>query len=438
MKTNIEEITSVKKQLTVEIDSADVDKKFAEAYLIVKKNATLPGFRKGKIPQKLLEQYFSDRVLETVTKELVNETLPKALEETNTYPINTPMIENETVKKGQNFHYTALMEVRPKFELKDYKGLELEKEIVKVTDEDVGRQLEEIRRMNGKLKNVEETTYGIHANDIAILQYEGFENGLPLPGIKTDQFMFQMGNNPFPPDFEKGLVGLKAGAQTEIKIDFQKDYHHQQLAGKSVLFKVKVLEIKTLDLPELNNDFVQTLGTDLQNLEGLKARIKEQMITREEDRADKELKQRLLNKIAGTVQFDLPESLVESEVEQAVENLKRTLARSGSSMEKSGLREDHLRNEMRPGSEKRVKNFLILAEIAQKDDIRVEEKDLNEGFEKMAKSMNQDPQVVRRFYESQNMIAPFRVRLLEEKALKYLLENANIKEVEADKVTREE
>lgn len=437
MKANIEEITSVKKRLTVEIDSADVDKKFEEAYQIVKKNATLPGFRKGKIPQKLVEQYFSDRVLENVTKELVNETLPKALEETNTYPINTPLIENVTVKKGQNFHYTALMEVRPKFELKDYKGLELEKEIVKVTDEDVGRQLEEIRRMNGKLKNVEEN-YGIQPNDIAILQYEGFENGLPLPGIKADQFMFQMGNNPFPPDFEKGLVGLKAGAQAEIKIDFQKDYHQQQFAGKSLLFKVKVLEIKTLDLPELNNDFVQTLGTDLQEVEGLKARIKEQMIAREEDRTDKELKQRLLNKIARTLQFELPESLVESEVEQALENLKRTLARSGSSMEKSGLREDHLRSEIRPGSEKRVKNFLILAEIAQKDDIRIEEKDLNEGFEQMAKSMNQDPQIVRRFYESQNMITPFRVRLLEEKTLNYLLENAKIKKVEADKVTREE
>lgn len=437
MKANIEEITSVKKRLTVEIDSADVDKKFEEAYQIVKKNATLPGFRKGKIPQKLVEQYFSDRVLENVTKELVNETLPKALEETNTYPINTPLIENVTVKKGQNFHYTALMEVRPKFELKDYKGLELEKEIVKVTDEDVGRQLEEIRRMNGKLKNVEEN-YGIQPNDIAILQYEGFENGLPLPGIKADQFMFQMGNNPFPPDFEKGLVGLKAGAQAEIKIDFQKDYHQQQFAGKSLLFKVKVLEIKTLDLPELNNDFVQTLGTDLQEVEGLKTRIKEQMIAREEDRTDKELKQRLLNKIARTLQFELPESLVESEVEQALENLKRTLARSGSSMEKSGLREDHLRSEIRPGSEKRVKNFLILAEIAQKDDIRIEEKDLNEGFEQMAKSMNQDPQIVRRFYESQNMITPFRVRLLEEKTLNYLLENAKIKKVEADKVTREE
>jgi trigger factor len=437
MKTNIEEITSVKKSLTVEIDSADVDKKFVEAYKIVSKNATLPGFRKGKIPQKLVEQYFSDRVLENVTKELVNETLPKALEETNTYPINTPLIENGTVKKGQNFHYTALMEVRPKFELKDYKGLELEKEIIKVTDEDVGRQLEEIRRMNGKLKSMEET-YGIQPHDIAILHYEGFENGLPLPEIKADQFMFQMGNNPFPPDFEKGLAGLKAGAQTEIKIDFPKDYHHQQLAGKSVLFKVKVLEIKTLDLPELNNDFVQTLGADLQDVAGLKARIKEQMIVREEDRAEKELKQRLLNKIAGTVQFDLPESLVESEVEQALENLKRTLARSGSSMEKSGLREDRLRNEMRPGSEKRVKNFLILAEIAQKDDIRVEEKDLNEGFEKMAKSMNQDPQVVRRFYESQNMVTSFRVRLLEEKTLNYLMEKAKIKEVEADKVMREE
>ncbi|RPI79784.1 MAG: trigger factor [Desulfobacteraceae bacterium] len=435
MKTNIEEINSVKKRLTVEIDAADVDKKFAEAYQIVKKNATLPGFRKGKIPQKLVEQYFSDRVQENVTKDLVNETLPKALEETKTYPINTPMIENVTIKKGETFHYTALMEVRPIFELKDYKGLELEKEIVKVTDEEVGRQLEEIRRMNGKLKNMEET-YAIQPKDIAILQYEGFENGLPLPEMKADQFMFQMGNNPFPPDFEKGLIGLKAGAQTEIKIDFPKDHPH--LAGKNVLFKVKVLEVKTLDLPELNNDFVQTLGADLQDVEGLKARIKEQMIAREEDRTDKELKQRLLNKIAGTVQFDLPESLVESEVEQALENLKRTLTRSGSSMEKSGLHEEHLRSEMRPGSEKRVKNFLILAEIAQKDDIRVEEKDLDESFEQMAKSMNQDPKVVRQFYESQNMVTPFRVRLLEEKTLKYLLENAKIKEVEAAKVTREE
>jgi trigger factor len=437
MKTNLEAISSVKKRLTVEIDAADVDKKIVESYQVLKKTATLPGFRKGKIPQKLLEQYFSDRVVDTVARELVNETLPKAFEETETYPINTPLIENETVKNGQIFKYTAIMEVRPKFELKDYKGLEVEKELVKVTNEDVIHQLEEIRRMNGKLKNVEEKR-GIQPEDIAIIQYEGFENDLPLQGIKADQFMIQMGNNPFPPDFEKGLIGLKTGDQAEINVDFPKDYNHQKLAGKNVLFKVKVLELKALDLPELNNDFVQTLGADLQDVESLKTRIKEQLVTREEDRVDKELKQRLLNKIARTVDFELPESLVESELEQALENLKRTLTRSGSSMEKSGLREDRLRQEMRPGSEKRVKNFLILAEIANRDDIHVEEQDLTEGFEQMGKSMNQDPKIVRQFYEAQNMISPFRVRLLEEKTLKYLLENAKIKEVEADKVTREE
>jgi trigger factor len=437
MKTNLEAISSVKKRLTVEIDAADVDKKIVESYQALKKNATLPGFRKGKIPQKLLEQYFSDRVVDTVARELVNETLPKAFEETETYPINTPLIENETVKNGQIFKYTAIMEIRPKFELKNYKGLEVEKELVKVTDEDVIHQLEEIRRMNGKLKNVEEKR-GIQPEDIAIIQYEGFENDRPLQGIKADQFMIQMGNNPFPLDFEKGLIGLKTGDQAEIKVGFPKDYNHQQLAGKNVLFKVKVLELKALDLPELNNDFVQTLGADLQDVESLKTRIKEQLVAREEDRVDKELKQRLLNKIARIVDFELPESLVESELEQALENLKRTLTRSGSSMEKSGLREDRLRQEMRPGSEKRVKNFLILAEIAKRDDIQVEEKDLAEGFEQMGKSMNQDPQIVRQFYEAQNMISPFRVRLLEEKTLKYLLENAMIKEVEADKVTREE
>jgi trigger factor len=437
MKTKLEDISPVKKKLEIEIEAGEVNKKINEAYRELGKGVRLPGFRPGKVPRKILERRFANQVMDDVTRILVNETLPKAVEETNAFPLTMPVIENEILKVGQNFKYSAVMEVRPEFELKDYMGFDVEKEICSVGEEDVETQLEEIRKTHGQLSSVE-MERGVREEDFAVIEYEGFEDGRALEGIKEGNFLVKVGGNDFHPDFEKALIGLKKGNTSEFDVNFEDDYFQSKLAGKNVKFKVKVIDIKEMNLPELDDAFAKNLGADFQDLNDLKEKIKESLTEREEKRIDRELKMRLLKKISDTVDFELPESLVESELQGAVENIRQNLLRSGSDLEKAGLNEEKLKEDLRPASEKRVKDMLVLGEIARDNDLSITEAELSGGFKELALSTGQEPGALRKYYEANNLRESFRQQLLEEKALNYLVKGANITEVETDKMRREQ
>ncbi len=430
MKASIEQISPVKKRLTVEIEAEEVDRKIEEAFRELKKRAKVDGFRPGKVPRNILQRYFGEQVTQDVKRGLMSETLPQAFEETKIFPVAMPVIENESLKTGEGYKYVALMEVRPDFELKDYMGLEVDKELVSVSEEAVNSQIEEIRRVNSRLKPLVEDR-GIQNEDCAILEYEAFEGDKPVEGMKAENFMVRVGSNQFHADFEKGLLGLKAGDSKDIPVDFPPDHAAAKLAGKKVLFKVKVIEVKLMETPELNDDFAKSLGADFNDLETLKNRIREDIKAREEKRVDRELRKRLLDRIAAMVRFDLPESLVESEMRYAVESVKQNLLRKGSSFEKSGLTEEKVREDFRAASEKRVKDLLILGEIARQNDLSLTELEVEEGFADLAKGIGQDPKVVRQYYEAKGLLEGFRDRLLEEKTLNYLVKGAKIRDVEA-------
>jgi trigger factor len=433
MKTSLEQISPVKKKLMVEVEAEEVGRKIEDAYRVLGKKAKIPGFRPGKVPRKILEKYFSDQVAEDVTRGLVNETLPKAVEEVQAYPLTIPMVENELLKAGQSFKYTAVMEVKPQFELKDYMGVEVEKEILSLADEDVNRQLEEIRKANGRLKPVE----GERASkegDCVIVDYEGFEGGKALEGIKAQNFMVTLGTGTIHPDFEKGLTGRRIGDSLEIAADFDAGHPNKNLAGKKVNFKVKVVDVKIMELPELNDELAKSLGADFPDLETLKSKIREGITQNEEKRIAKDLKRRLVEKIASGVDFELPESLVESELRYAVESVKQNLVRMGSTLEKAGLKEDKLREDLLAPARKRVKELLILGEVARQNELTITDDELNEGYSDMAKSIGQDPQTLRRFYEVRQLADSFRERLLEEKTLNYLVNGAKITPVPGERL----
>ena len=432
MKTTVEEISPVKKKLVIEIEADRVDKKMNAAYKRLGKRAKIPGFRPGKIPRRIMENYFGAEVQQDVTRDLVNETLPKAVEETETFPLTMPVIENDMAKTGQNFKYTVTMEVKPQFELKDYMGLEVEKETLSVTDEDVKNRLEEIRRNNGKLNAVEEER-AVKEADYVIIEYEGFEEGRPIEGIKSENFMLRIGSNDFHPDFEKALVGRKKGTLNDVQVTFDETHYHPKLAGKTVDFKVRVTDIKEMVLPELNDDFAKKLGDDFKDLKTLEEKVREDIIKREEIRIDKDVKKALLEKISEGVEFELPESLVESEIRNATENIRQNLLRTGSSLEKAGLDEAKLRENLRPTSEKRVKEMLILGKIASDNELSVDDVELTDGFRNMAQSMGQELQAVRQYYETNQLVDAFRESLLEEKTLNYLVNGAKVINLKADK-----
>ena len=425
MKTNLEDLSPVKKKLEIEIEAGEVAKKIDEAYKDLKKEVKLPGFRPGKAPRTLLERQFGDQVMEDVTRKLVNETFLKAVEETNVFPLNMPVIENGILKAGENFSYSVVMEVRPEFDLEGYIGLEVEKEICSVSDEDVDKQLEEIRKSRGTLTSITEDR-GIKDDDYAVIEYKGFEDDEPLEGAEGSNFLIQVGAHSFHRDFEKALIGLKKEDESEVKVDFEENHSQPKLAGKSVSFEVKVEDIKEMILPDLDDGFAKDLGADLESLDELKRKIQESLQSQEESRIDRELKGRLMDKISEGVDFELPESLVESELDNGIEQIKQSLVRSGSNLEKAGLDEGRLREDLAPTSKKRVKEMLILGEIAKKDDLTVDEAELSEGFREMSLGIGQEPEIIRKYYEANNLLESFRVKLLGEKTMYYMVESGKI------------
>ena len=437
MKASVEEISPVKRKLTVELDAEEVDKKIEDAYRALKKQAKVRGFRPGKVPRSILEKYYGEQVAQDVTKGLVNESLPAAFEQTNTYPLTMPLVENDALKKGQDFKYAAVMEVRPQIDLKDYMGLEVEKEKVTVSEGEVDGQLEEIRKANAKLKPVEEDR-GARQEDCVIVDYEAFEGDRPIEGIKAENFLVRIGAGAIHPDFETGLLGLKPGDSKEITVKFEDDYQHAKLAGKKVVFKVRVSDLKVMELPDINDEFIAGLGGEFKDLETVKQKIREDLVAREERRVDREAKRRLLDKISESIEFELPESLVEAEMRYAVESVKQNLQRMGSNLAKAGLNEERVRQDFTAPSRKRVKDLLILGEVAKQHDLTVDEIELNEGFKEVAQSMGQEPSVVRRYYEARDMVESFRDRLLEEKTLNFLIKGAKITEVDASRLHPEQ
>ena len=432
MKTSLEDISSVRKKLSIEIDSQEVDNNLSKAYKELGKKAAVPGFRPGKVPRRILERRFGDQVADDVTRNLINSTLPMAIEEVKTFPLGAPLLEKEALKQGQNFRYSAVMEVRPQFGLNKYLGLEVEKEQSSVSEEDVQNRLEQIRETNGKLTSIDQER-PIKEDDYVVLDYEGFEGDQPLDGIKSLNFLLKVGKNDFHPKFEEALIGLNPDDEAEINVDFEDDYPHSKLAGKNVIFKVKIVGIKELVLPELDDEFARNLGAEFKDLADLTNKVREAITAQEERRIDGELKRGLIQKISDGVDFELPQVLVESELEYSIGTLKQNIIRSGSNLEKAGLSEEKLRKDLRPVSEKRVKEMLILGEIAKKDNLVIEEEDLANGIKELAASSGQDPETLRKYYESRDLVDSLRQQLLEEKTLNYLVEHAKIIELKTKK-----
>ena len=435
MKTSLEEISPVKKKLLVEVESEEVDRKIEETYRTLGKKAKVHGFRPGKVPRRILERYFKDQVVEEVTRGLVDETLPKAVEESKAMPLTIPVVENDSLKAGQSFKYAVVMEVKPQFELRDYMGVELEKEIVEVTDQDVERNMQEIRKAHATLKPVQEDR-GAREGDSIVVDYEAFEAGKPVEGVKAQNFMIALGGGAIHPELEKGLTGLKAGDLKDVEVHFDEKHQNARLAGKDVTFKVKVIDLKITELPELNDEFAKSLGGEFPDLETLKKRVKDSLLENEKKRVEKDFRRRLIKKISDKVDFELPQSLVESEIRSGVESVKQNLLRMGSNMEKAGIKEEKLREDLVPAAGQRVKELLILGEIARQSGLTISDLELDQGFEEMAKSLGQEPQVMRKFYEARDLVGSFREKLLEERTLNYLANGAKIAEMPASQMSR--
>jgi trigger factor len=427
MKASVEEISSVKRKISVEIPEDQVVKEVDSFYKDLGKKAKIKGFRPGKVPRNILERYFKDYVKAEVIQKLIEESYPKALSETELQPVSPPAIDPGEFEGGKPFQYSALVEIKPDIKLEGYAGLRLEGKKEEVTDEEVEQRMKALQNLHSNLSTVSEVR-PIQAGDYVIVDYEAKADGKPLEGGKAVDFTVEVGSGQFIPTFEEKLIGLRVEEEKEIEVSFPADYGYQKWAGKTVSFHVKIKEIKAKILPPLDDEFAKDLG-HYSSLDELRAKLKGEIEKEKALALEQELKDQAVNQLLEANPFEVPESLVEEQAKAMVSDTKLRLAAQGVVLKNLGVSEEKLQGDYRDMAQKQVKTFLILEKIANQEGIAVTDEEADHRLKEISEKMHQPFDAVKRYYEKNGLFPEVKAGILRDKTLNFLLEKANVQYV---------
>jgi trigger factor len=424
MKTSVEEISSIKKKVFIEIPEDQVNKEVESFYKDLGKKAKIKGFRPGKVPRNILERYFKDYVKTEVVQKLIQDTYPQALSEIDLQPVSPPVIDPGEFEGGKSFQYSAVIEVKPDIKLEGYTGLKIEGKKEEVKDEEVEERLRALQNLHANLKTISEAR-PIQAGDYVIVDYEASMGGKPLEGGKAIDFTVEVGSGQFIPALEEKLIGLKPEEEKEIEVSFPEDYGYQKWAGKTISFHVKIKEIKEKILPPLDDEFAKDLG-DYSSFEELKAKLKGEIEKEKELVLERQLKDQVVDQLLEANPFEVPESLVEEQAKAMVSDTKLKLAAQGVVLKNLGVTEEKLQEDYKAMAQKQVKTFLILDKIASQEGIAVTDEEADDRLKEMAERMHQKFDVVKRYYEKNGLLPEVKAGIIRDKILNFLLEKANV------------
>ena len=387
MSVQVENLEHNMAKLTIEVAAEELEKALDSAYQKQKKQISVPGFRKGKVPRAMIEKMYGAGVFyEDAANILMQQTYAGAVDESGVDIVSRPTVEVTQIEKGQPFIYTAEVAVRPEVTLGKYMGVTVTKIDTSVSDEEVDAELENQRNKNARTVTV--TDRPVAEGDTAVIDFEGFVDGVAFEGGKGENHPLEIGSHTFIDTFEDQLVGKNTGDEVEVNVTFPEQYQAADLAGKPATFKVKINEIKAKELPELDDEFAQdAAGVD--TLAEYKEEIKKNLTEKKETEAKKTKEDEAIQKIIDKSKMDLPEAMIETQCETMVEEFAQRIAQSGLTMEQylqfSGMTVDQLK-EVRPEATTRIQSSLVLEQIAKEENIEVTDADIDAEVEKMAKA----------------------------------------------------
>ncbi|MFP4456339.1 MAG: trigger factor [Clostridia bacterium] len=433
MKVITEKIDANVVELKVEVPVERVEDALQRAYKQVVRQITLPGFRKGKAPRKLLESRFGVEIFyEDALDILLNESYVEAIEEAQIEPVDTPEVKETNLEQGQPFTYTATVTVMPEPELGQYEGIEADKEIVNVSQEDIDKEIEATRESHSRLVTVEDEA---KKGDTVVIDYEGFVDGEAFGGGQADNHLLELGSNSFIPGFEDQLIGTKAGDEVDVIVTFPENYQSDELAGKEAKFEVVVHEVKRKEVPELDEDFVLEVS-EFETVEEYRKDVKEKLMEAKEQQAEAKFKNSLLNKVVENSNVEIPDALVESEIDRMLEDTKRSMQQYGIGIEQYaqmlGKTIEDLREDMREQAAKRVKTDLVLGAIVKKENIEINEEMFENRLAEMAQAYNQEVEELKKMLQAQpQAIESLQDGWKKDQAIELIVEKAIVNEVES-------
>lgn len=407
MAANWEKVENNQGVLTVEVDATQVDAALDQAFKKVVQKVQVPGFRKGKVPRKMFESRFG---VESLYQDALDILLPtaygQAVREAGIEPVDRPEVDVTQMEQGKNLIFKATVTVKPEVKLGDYKGLSIEEKDFSVTEESVDAELKRMQERHAELVAVEEGA--AQTGDIAVIDFEGFQDGVAFEGGKAEDYSLELGSGTFIAGFEEQLAGLNIGEEKEITVTFPEEYHSPNLAGKEAVFKVKLNSLKRKNLPALDDEFAKDVS-EFDTLEELKADTKKKLEEKTAQEKDQYVREQLVLKAAENAEIDLPEVMVEHELDQMVNEFGQRLQYQGMTLELyyqfSGMDESQLRDQLRADATSRVRTSLTLEAIGKAENIEATEEDVNAELDKLAGVYGRPADELRKIFSAQDGMA---------------------------------
>ena len=435
MNVTVEDISPVQKKMTVEISAEEVSARFNEAIRHLKKNVSIRGFRKGKAPRSVLEREYGPQIKSEVMEKLIQEHLPAAIEESGVVMILEPSLDNAgELVDGKPFKFSVLMDIEPEFELPRYKGIKVNRPLVHVSEDEVEEQFNKLLQHFAEVEDIEEDR-PVRTKDLVVIDYTVTIDGETDEELSADDYYLEVGSGSLGEEFDKHLEGVEKGKPVTFDISYPEDSINAKFAGKTVSYNLTVKEIKERVLPEQNEEFFSKLGRDLKTADDVKATLREQIETDKKEAADGVVRKQITDALIENMEFEIPPRLIDKKLDQMIDNVAGHMQERGIDLERAGIDESRLRERMKGDAVEQVRIELILDKIseAEKIDIPSEElKQYSDYVESHYESMNVSrDQLASAVF--QNVIPKLRAS----KTMDFLIEHAEITEVEPDEMPAE-
>ena len=382
MSVQVEKLEKNMAKLTIEVSSEEFENAIAKAYKKNKNKISMPGFRKGKAPRAMIEKMYGKGIF---YEDAANSIIPDAAKESELEIVAQPEIDVTQIESGKPFIFTATVALKPEVTLGEYKGIEVEKKEVEVTDEEVEAEINKVRESNARMLDIDDRA--TQDGDTVLIDFDGYVDGKQFEGGKADDYSLVLGSHSFIDNFEEQLVGKNIGDDVEVNVTFPENYQAEELQGKPAVFKVKIKEIKVKELPELDDDFAQDVS-NFDTIAEYKEDLKKKLTENKEEALKREREEAVIGKIIENAQMDIPEQMVDAQTRQMTQEFAQRLSSQGLSIDQymqfTGLTPQKMIEELKPQALKRIQSRLVLEAVVAAENIETTEEELDKEIENMA------------------------------------------------------
>ena len=427
MSVQVEKLEKNMAKLTVEVSAEDFKAAIKKAFNKNKNRFAIPGFRKGKAPQAMIEKMYGEGVFyEDAADEAINASYAEAMKESGLDIVSRPEVTIEKIGKDEPFVYSALVAVKPEVTLGQYKGVEVEKADASVSAEDVEAELKKVQEQNARLLTVEDR--GVEDGDQTVIDFEGFVDGKGFEGGKAEDYPLTIGSHSFIDTFEEQLIGKKIGEECEVNVTFPTEYHAADLAGKPATFKVTVKEIKVKELPELNDEFASEVS-EFDTLDEYKKDVEKKLAEKKEIEANSKNEDAVVAKVVENATMEIPDKMIDAQAENMVQDMARRMQSQGLSLDMylkyTGMTVEQMKEQARPDAEKRIRTRLVLEAVAKAENIQISDEKVDEEVAKMAEAYKMEVEKLKS-YMSESDIKQMKEDLAVQQAVDLLVAEAKL------------